>query len=105
MCSGSKAGSNLRRIDFVYHSTLGLRVIKREDAAVIRGLVHHLHIKAAGFRVRKRGVKPDFSCASEGSVHHLHSKVANFRVLGQDWFHRIVPRADCTRTENTRNRT
>ena len=30
MCSGSKAGSNLRRIDFVYHSTLGLRVIKRE---------------------------------------------------------------------------
>ena len=29
MCSGSEAGSYLRRIDFVYHSTLGLRVIKR----------------------------------------------------------------------------
>jgi len=29
LCSGSQAGSNLRLIDFVYHSTLGLRVIKR----------------------------------------------------------------------------
>jgi len=29
MCSGSEAGSYLRRIDFVYHSALGLRVIKR----------------------------------------------------------------------------
>ena len=28
-CSGSEAGSYLRLIDFVYHSTLGLRVIKK----------------------------------------------------------------------------
>ena len=28
-CSGSEAGSYLRPIDFVYHSTLGLRVIKK----------------------------------------------------------------------------
>ena len=36
MCSGSEAGSYLRLIDFVYHSTLGLRVIKkrREDPAL-----------------------------------------------------------------------
>ena len=27
MCSGSEAGSYLRLIDFLYHSTLGLRVI------------------------------------------------------------------------------
>jgi len=27
MCSGSEAGSYLRLIDFVYHSTLGLRVV------------------------------------------------------------------------------
>ena len=27
MCSGSEAGSHLRRIDFMYHSTLGLRVM------------------------------------------------------------------------------
>ena len=30
MCSGSEAGSYPRLIDFVYHSTLGLRVIKKK---------------------------------------------------------------------------
>ena len=30
MCSGSEAGSYLRLIDFVYHSTLGLRVLKKK---------------------------------------------------------------------------
>ena len=30
MCSGSEAGSCLRRIDFVYYATLGLRVIKKK---------------------------------------------------------------------------
>ena len=30
MCSGSEAGSFLRLIDFVYHSTLGLGVIKKK---------------------------------------------------------------------------
>jgi len=30
MCSGSEAGSCFRRIDVVYHSTLGLRVIKKK---------------------------------------------------------------------------
>ena len=33
MCSGSEAGSYLRLIDFVYHSTLGLRVIKKKREA------------------------------------------------------------------------
>jgi len=33
MCSGSEAGSYLRLIDFVYHSTLGLRVIKKTKKA------------------------------------------------------------------------
>jgi len=32
MCSGSEAGSYSRLIDVVCHSTLGLRVIKREVA-------------------------------------------------------------------------
>jgi len=32
MCSGSEAGSYLRLIDFVYHSTLGLRVIKKKTS-------------------------------------------------------------------------
>jgi len=31
MCSGSEAGSYLRPIDFVYHSTLGSRVIKKKE--------------------------------------------------------------------------
>ena len=30
MCSGSEAGSYLRLVDVVYHSTLGLRVIKKK---------------------------------------------------------------------------
>ena len=30
MCSGSEAGSYLRLITFVYHSTLGMRVIKKK---------------------------------------------------------------------------
>jgi len=30
MCSGSEAGSYLRLVDFVYHSTPGLRVIKEK---------------------------------------------------------------------------
>ena len=30
LCSGAEAGSNLRLIDFVYHSTLGLRVTKKK---------------------------------------------------------------------------
>ena len=31
ICSGSEAGSYLRCIDFVYHSTLGLRVTKKKE--------------------------------------------------------------------------
>ena len=30
MCSGSEAGVYFRRIDFVFHSTLGLRIIKKK---------------------------------------------------------------------------
>jgi len=41
MCSGSEAGSYLRLIDFVYHSTLGSRVMKkkkrRTEEAVLPG--------------------------------------------------------------------
>jgi len=34
MCSGSEAGSYLRLIDILYHSTLGLRVIKKKRSFV-----------------------------------------------------------------------
>ena len=30
MCNGSEAGSYVRLIDFVYHSTLGSRVMKKK---------------------------------------------------------------------------
>jgi len=36
MCSGSEAGSYLRRTDFVYHSTLGLRVIKKKRNSLLQ---------------------------------------------------------------------
>ena len=38
MCSGSEEGSYLRLIDFVYHSTLGVRVMKKKKY-VARGAV------------------------------------------------------------------
>ena len=44
MCSGSEAGSHLRLIDVVYHSTLGLRVIKKKKKAggQVGGVAHFL---------------------------------------------------------------
>ena len=36
MCSGSEAGSYVRLTDFVYHSTLGLGVIKKKKAGTAR---------------------------------------------------------------------
>jgi len=35
MCSGSETGSYLRLIDFVYQSTLGLRVIKKKKMPIL----------------------------------------------------------------------
>ena len=37
MCSGSEEGSYLRLIDFVYHSTLGLIVIKKKEVTSEQG--------------------------------------------------------------------
>ena len=42
-CSDSEAGSYLRLIDFVYHSTLGLRVIKKKMKVTLSSVL--------GFRV------------------------------------------------------
>ena len=43
MCSGSEAGSYLRLIDFVYHSTLGLRVINKKKRET--GSIHQTALK------------------------------------------------------------
>ena len=53
MCSGSEAGSYLRLIDFVYHSTLGLRVIKKKNL-VGDVLVEGLHFGARGLALHER---------------------------------------------------
>jgi len=72
MCSGSEADSYVRLIDFVYHSTLGLRVIKKKIprdrasdgrlvlegggvlAVLFEQLFHQLHLLlvSASFRAR-----------------------------------------------------
>ena len=52
MCSGSEEGSYLRLIDVVYHSTLGLREIKRDEegqVAVVPGV--GCGVKGVGCRV------------------------------------------------------
>jgi len=61
ICSGSEAGSYLRLIDFVYHSTLGLRVIKKKKKSA--GHVDAFHGRAGfggwglGFGVWGSGFK------------------------------------------------
>ena len=59
MCSGSKAGSYLRLVDFVYHSTLGLRVKYKKKK--VRGLRFTLYgcggaFKVLGFRAHDLGL-------------------------------------------------
>ena len=64
--SGSEAGSYLRLIDFVYHSTLGLRVIKkkREDIrSVSSGENPWSRIWNLGFGIRVWGL----GCRDKGS--------------------------------------
>jgi len=41
MCSGSEAGSYVRLIDFVYHSTLGWRVIKKKKKDGVREFFYY----------------------------------------------------------------
>jgi len=65
MCSGSEAGSYSRLIDFVYHSMLGLRVIKKKSIPEDRGTrarlpaehreAHARHPCGLGFRVQGLG--------------------------------------------------
>jgi len=44
LVSGSEAGSYLRLIDFVYHSTLGLRVIKKKKGCTERRVRENEHV-------------------------------------------------------------
>jgi len=49
MCSGSEAGSYLRLTDFVFHSTLGVRVIKKKKKDVLQRWPHHHTVEFEGF--------------------------------------------------------
>ena len=53
MCSGSEAGSYLRRVDFVYHSTLEWRVIKKKRRHIVL-----LGLWALGLRFKGLGFRP-----------------------------------------------
>jgi len=47
MCSGSEAGSYLRLIDFVYHSTPGLKVIKEKRRRITGVMLHCRSVRVA----------------------------------------------------------
>ena len=55
MCSGSKAGSYLRLIDFVHHSTLGLRMTKNKQLGEEQGPTRNSRCRGSTRRSRCRG--------------------------------------------------
>jgi len=59
MCSGSEAGSYLRLIDFVYHSTLGLRVIKKKKRMLPSGSSIDGGVRAYRSSVSVNSVSPN----------------------------------------------
>jgi len=75
-CSGSEAGSYLRRIDFVYHSTLGLRVIKKRGGCLIcesevdqepPPVPKHRILPQYGLGFRIHGLGFQTRCSAQGS--------------------------------------
>ena len=73
MCRGSEAGSYLRLIEFLYHSTLGLRVIKKKKKH-LRVLVFGLRVQGSGWRVQDSGFRV------QGSGFRIQD--SGFRVKG-----------------------
>ena len=69
-CSGSEAGSYLRLIDFVYHSTLGLRVINKrfmEGTQSSTAIVQHRVVQ--GYLAHKK--QPTSLGLPQGPMHSL----------------------------------
>jgi len=57
MCSGSEAGSYLRLLDFVYHSTIGLRVKKKDKEGFgVQNTVTQ-RVQGSGLRVQGFGFR------------------------------------------------
>ena len=65
MCSGSEAGSYLRLIHFVYHSSLGLRVIKKKKEGEAHLHFRLFRVEGSGFRVLGCRV-PGLGCRVQG---------------------------------------
>ena len=68
MCSGSEAGSYLRLIDFVYHSTLGLGVIQKKRSSRGAGA-------AGGFGGRKGGSEAELQGRSVERTWNKHARL------------------------------
>jgi len=80
MCSGSEAGSYLRRIDFVYHSTLGVRVIKKKkENTTSRYTV--CRIGAASSKLRYGFSQPILRLIDLQRAHNLYSTGIVWLVL------------------------
>jgi hypothetical protein len=95
MCSGSEAGLHLRLVDFVYHSTLGLRATQKRRPCPIGLRVEGkgLRVEGAGFRVQGSGFRvqsswcrvQDSGFRVQGSCFRVQgpgSRVQGFRVQG-----------------------
>ena len=78
MCSGSETGSYLRLIDFVNHSTVGLRVIKKKRKKKRK--------KPRGVDGPASGV--DFWFSSQGLTFGFpaRSSLVVFQPRGDSWF-------------------
>ena len=91
MCSGSEAGSYLRCIDFLYHSTLGLRVIKKrkkmDDARSTR------NEEASGVLFKSRRSSTGTVNFQAASLHKVNLQAASLykilhaRVCKQLWWY------------------
>ena len=79
MCSGSEAGSYFRLIDFVYHSTLGLRVIKKKRRALSQqgALEHPRRQLTAEDRISKH---LQFINLVQGNLLHRTTFISNIKA-------------------------
>jgi len=79
MCSGSEAGSYVRLIDFVYHSTLGVTVIKKEGVHLV------LDVFGKGSLVHDKVLGPDrcvLPPCIRYSVFGIRVSAFGFRISG-----------------------
>jgi len=88
MCSGSKAGSHSRLIDFVYHSTLGLRAIKKKKkkktCPTSKSTSQH-----SGFQIRpEKPIRPRGSKME--NVEKSENHTAGYEVIVPDSHHLAV---------------